>query len=260
MFVEELKEFGLSEKEAKVYLALLELEVATVQEIAKAAEVNRSSAYVVLESLKKRGLVSVSGGKKVQKYVVAPPDRLVRMAEQRAKKHADIKSRIGNILPDLKSLYKGTKQKPRVQVFEGVENIITHLEETLEMREKVMRVYSSGSRMHDFFEGYMPIYMRKRAQKSIKMYGIHPDNPENQALSKYQPETDESVYIPAAKYRFTSDFAIYDNTISYVSQSGEYAITIESKDIADAMRSAFDLAFEGAKQLKSSKKKSARRR
>ena len=49
-----LKNFGLSEKEAKIYLALLELEAATVFETAKQSGINRSSAYVVLEALQKK--------------------------------------------------------------------------------------------------------------------------------------------------------------------------------------------------------------
>ena len=45
---------GFSEKEAAVYLALLELEVAGVTEIAKKSNIKRSSTYVVLESLKQK--------------------------------------------------------------------------------------------------------------------------------------------------------------------------------------------------------------
>ena len=64
-----LIKFGLSEKEASVYIALLELEVAVVQEIASAAGINRSSTYVVLEALQKRGLVNTNAGRGIKKYV-----------------------------------------------------------------------------------------------------------------------------------------------------------------------------------------------
>lgn len=57
VLIRNLTEFGLSDKEARIYLALLELEIATAFDTAKHAGINRSSTYVVLESLKKKGLV-----------------------------------------------------------------------------------------------------------------------------------------------------------------------------------------------------------
>jgi len=50
----QLVNFGLSEKEAKIYLALLELEMATVFEVSKQSGINRSSAYVVFGRLKEK--------------------------------------------------------------------------------------------------------------------------------------------------------------------------------------------------------------
>ncbi len=78
LIVKQLIEFGLSEKEAKTYLALLELEVATVSEVSKTANINRSSAYVVLESLKKKGLAGISDDKNIRRYIAASPDLLFR--------------------------------------------------------------------------------------------------------------------------------------------------------------------------------------
>ena len=56
---EKLQELGLSEKEARVYLALFELGPSVVSGLAKKAGINRSTTYVILETLAKRGLVSV---------------------------------------------------------------------------------------------------------------------------------------------------------------------------------------------------------
>ena len=61
----QLKHIGLSENEAKVYLAMLELGPSPVLEIAAKAGINRPTAYAQIESLKKMGLVSMqTKGKK----------------------------------------------------------------------------------------------------------------------------------------------------------------------------------------------------
>ncbi len=86
VLLKQLQNFGLSEKEGKIYLALLELEMATVFEVAKQSGINRSSAYVVLEALKKKGLVGISDDKKVRKYIAASPETLLHSAKTAAQK------------------------------------------------------------------------------------------------------------------------------------------------------------------------------
>jgi sugar-specific transcriptional regulator TrmB len=117
--LKQLVNFGLSEKEAKVYLALLELEMATVFEVAKQSGINRSSAYVVLETLKKKGFVGISDDKKIRNYIAASPETLLHSAKAAAKKQEETKSGIETILPELKALHKGTKRRPIVKIFEG---------------------------------------------------------------------------------------------------------------------------------------------
>ena len=173
VIIKQLIEFGLSDKEARIYLALLELEVATVTEIAEISQVNRSSAYVVLESLKKKGLVSVSEDKKVQNYVAISPDMLLLEAQTRAKNAENIKHKISDIVPGLKALHKDTKQKPLVRVFEGKEGLIAAFEDTLTMKDRVIRISSSASDISKVLPDYLPLYIQKRIQLGIKMHGIH---------------------------------------------------------------------------------------
>ena len=47
----QLKSLGFSEKEARVYLALLELGPSTTTEIARKSKINRTTGYDILESL-----------------------------------------------------------------------------------------------------------------------------------------------------------------------------------------------------------------
>lgn len=53
-----LKNIGLSDKGARVYLAALELGAASVQSIARKAKVARPTTYLFLDELVKRGLAT----------------------------------------------------------------------------------------------------------------------------------------------------------------------------------------------------------
>lgn len=251
MIIKDLIDFGLNDKEAKAYLALLELEIAGVQEIAKVAGINRSSAYVTLESLKKRGLVSISDDKNVRQYVATSPEVILRLADEMATKQENIRKKIHAIVPDMKAIYKGTKKKPLVKVFEGREGLISAFEETLNNKEKVMRVVSSPMNLGPIMASYMPQYMKTRFGLGIKMFGIHPDDSENRKLILRDPKNkDIYALIPAKDYKFPADLAIYQDKIGYMSkEEGGLAIVIESKEIAEVMKSIFDLAFLEARRI-----------
>jgi sugar-specific transcriptional regulator TrmB len=250
-FIKTLTEFGLGEKEAKTYIALLELEIAGVQEIAKAAKLNRSSTYVTLESLKNRGLVSVSEDKKVRQYIATPPDAILRTAEDATNTQSNLQRKIENILPEMKALYRGTRKKPSVKVYEGSQGIINVFRDTFTAKEKLIRIFSSTAMTEKILPRYMIEYVKKRYEIGLKMRGIHPRNKMYSELSRIIPKGfDEAIDIPESSSKFSADLAIYDNKVGYI--SNEYdglGILIESKEMADVMKGIFDLAFEEAKRL-----------
>jgi sugar-specific transcriptional regulator TrmB len=252
LFIKQLIDFGLSEKEAKIYLSLLEIEAATVFEVAKESGVNRSSAYVVLEGLKKKGFVGISDDKKVRQYIAASPETLLRSAKSVAKKQEEIKTGIESIIPELKALHKNTMGRPVVKLFEGVNGLINVFEDTLDCKEKIIRIISSVEKISKLLPpDYFPEYVRRKAQKGIKMFGIHPDNDIAKMLKKMNLlRHDEPMLIPQEKYKTPADMAIFDNKISYMSpERGGFGVIIESKEIAEVMKNVFDLAWEEAKRL-----------
>ena len=61
-----LQQIGLSEKEARVYIAALSLGPATADQLAKQTGINRSTTYVHIKSLMAMGLMSTyEEGKKI---------------------------------------------------------------------------------------------------------------------------------------------------------------------------------------------------
>lgn len=254
LLIKNLIEFGLSEKEAEVYLALIKLEIAPVQEIAKSAGINRSSTYVVLDSLKKKGLVSMSEDESIQQYVATSPDALLRIAKTSAEKQKNILLNIENIVPELKALHKDTKKKPKIRVFEGDDGLKQAFEDSLSSKEKLIRICSShedlfkvSPHLLEYFKGYVD----SRIKKGIKMHGIHPDSELARHLLKQGPKNfDIPVLIPKNKFRFPVDFAIYDNTVGFMSrEKAGFAIVIENNDIAEVMKNVFDLAWAEAKRI-----------
>ena len=72
-----LENNGLSEKEAKVYLTLLELKEALPSSISRRSGIKRPTTYVVLDQLQKKGLVSYVKKGKWQYFQAINPHSLL---------------------------------------------------------------------------------------------------------------------------------------------------------------------------------------
>lgn len=251
--VKQLVEFGLSDKEAIIYLALLGLEVATVGEIAKSANINRSTTYVVLEMLKKKGLVHISEDKKAQRYVAVSPDFLLKKAEARAKEAEEMKNKINNIVPELKGLYKGLKKKPKVMVFEGKEGLRKVYSDVYlsEPKIKEFRTYEEITNSLKLFPDFLQYDLEYRAKNKVKVYAIHPNKKEIMGIGINEPKGPlvEMVFVPKEKYKFPVDITIYGNRIAFASPTDLFGIIIEHKEIAEAIKNIYDLAFEEGKRF-----------
>jgi sugar-specific transcriptional regulator TrmB len=113
---ETLKNLGLEEKEADIYLALLEVGESSVLEIAKKSGVKRPTAYVVLQALEQKGFISKIIKSKKTLFIPQHPRKLVAEAEIHLKEMREI-------MPQMESLFRREKGRPRVMIYEGKEEL-----------------------------------------------------------------------------------------------------------------------------------------
>lgn len=243
-----LNDFGLSNKEAKVYLGLLELGTATAFEIAGRSEVNRSSTYVVLEALSKRGLVGLSGDKKVRRYTAVSPEAIAQIARAQVKKHDELANNINEILPNLNALNKNIVQKPKVRVFDGLEGLVSALLECLESKEKVLRVFSSGENLMRLVPEYLRLWAKKGAELGIEIRGIYVNCKSTRDMVNICNIPYKVVYVTQKDYPALVDMIIFDAKVGYLIVEGKTitSIFVEAMEIGSVMRGVFDMAFEEA--------------
>jgi sugar-specific transcriptional regulator TrmB len=84
MLTDTLQQYGFSEREAKVYLAALELGVAPASSIARRVGENRVTTYSVLKVLKKRGMIVETQKRNTTRYAAESPEILLSHLEQKA--------------------------------------------------------------------------------------------------------------------------------------------------------------------------------
>ncbi|MDD4990554.1 MAG: helix-turn-helix domain-containing protein [Candidatus Pacebacteria bacterium] len=115
-----LTKFGLNEKEIKVYLTCLETGTAYAGHITKKSGLNRSTCYVILEQLIKKGLVSKSGNEKKFQFSAEKPERLLSLIKERQAQDAILEKELANLLPELQSSFNRNKDFPKIKFLKGL--------------------------------------------------------------------------------------------------------------------------------------------
>ncbi len=239
---------GFSEKEVLVYLALLELGKGTVTEISRKAGINRPTGYHILASLEADGLVKASGKEPKQEYVAESPDKIEKLLGKKLETQQAYLNEAKKIIPELKSLHN-VSERPKIMFYEGREGLEKVYEDTLTSHEEI-RAYATYDDMQKALPGYFPEYFYRRAEKGISIRAIFPHTGAGIELSKHDKEQKrQTAMVPADKYYFSPEINIYDNKVMIASWKEKLGIIIESREIADAMKKIYELAWAEAKRL-----------
>jgi len=119
--IEILKNYWFSEKEAQVYLACLELNIAPASTIARFCNEKRLATYDVLKQLQKRWIVSEFEQNKVHVYSVISPERLIEMRKLETEV---ILNKMSAALPEFFDLKNNISQFPKIQFFEWFDGML----------------------------------------------------------------------------------------------------------------------------------------
>lgn len=246
--LKKLIDFGLSDKEAKVYLALLELGSGSVSMIARRARVTRTNTYHLLNALQSYGLVSSSESKSSKSIFSAEkPERLLYMVRERMHEAERRYSEAKDLMPQIKSVYHDPEQKLSVRYYEGVEGIITAYEDTLTAKTKILG-YASVEHQHSFFPGYFPEYYERRTKKKIPVECFLAQTKDSLMVKSLDKKHIRKTQIIPEKFQISPEINIYDDKVAVLSLKEKFGVIIESAEVADAFRKMFTLAYERAEQ------------
>jgi len=247
----QLMEYGFSEKEASVYLAMLELGPSSAQEIAKQAGVNRATTYVMIESLKRRGLVSsLERGKKVC-FVAESPQHLLVLMRQEEQRVEQKRHRFESLLPQFMALFRAVDDKPRVRFFEGDEGISAGREAI----EEILRGNKSAYVFIHYDKDMVDLaktneHVRHRLASTVKDVRILYSTDDGVDPPEFRSHV-QARKIPAHVQPFSGELNIYDSVLMLaVASPRPMLVIVESPGFALLMKRFFELSWVGSEQRK----------
>jgi len=126
----DLLKIGLTEGEAKVYVALSELGSSTVGPIVQKSGVAYSNVYDILNRLIEKGIVSFIIKAKTKYFQAVSPSNLFDYLEDKEKEIINQKNSLKKILPELEKL-QGVKPQQSAEIFLGKKGLKTAYEKLL---------------------------------------------------------------------------------------------------------------------------------
>lgn len=244
MFEKYLKDIGLSDKEASVYIALLSFDKALITEISEKAKVKRPTTYVILESLAKKGLVSESNIGKKTYYLAEPPEKLGLFVERQIHLLEENKKSLDIIVPQLKSIQREDGEKPAVQFFDGKEGVLSSNNDIFAEKisdEPVYKVYSRDLVKNLFTEKEDEIMRERRLSKGVKSKAIYT----SREGERPSDATGDRMRIDGDKYPINSDITVYGNQIKIAVFGKRLSgISIKSPELAETLKSLIRYIFD----------------
>ncbi len=242
--IESLQKFGLSEKEAKVYIANLELGNSLAGDIALKSNLPRTLVYDLLERLIDLGLASYAIKNNKKYFQASNPEKLFRILKEKL-------SSVSKILPKLKELEKSDGVKrPKVQIFEGKEGMKTVMDDILKSNIKVFLAYGSSRSSYEIIPAFIEDWHKQRAKKKILMRIIYNNTKESkEKISKFKKSLRLTYYkfMPIELESPTATL-IYANKVVLQSWTKEpFAVMIESKEMAENQKKYFEELWKIAK-------------
>lgn len=239
-----LQEIGLNEKEAAIYLALLQTDSASVIDISKNTGVNRSTVYVVLDGLMKKGLVSETKiGKKVH-YLAEAPERLAAFVESQRMVFEERSKRLPDIIPQIKGVQRASGERPVMKYFEGRDAALSaHLIFFNAQDKEGVGYFLFNRDLIDevFSQNEISTVQKIRPGKQIKGKSLYT----SKKTTLPTDELSERIKIDGGKYPVSCDMSIYEDRVQIITMGKSIStIFIQSKDVADTLKSLFRLAFD----------------
>lgn len=254
-----LQRIGLSDKEVAVYVASLRLGAQPLAVIAQYARINRSTAYDVFEELIKKGLAHKIPKGATTYFEVLDTSNLLRYLEREKKEmlrdYEKQQADVTQILPLLQSLENPQSKRPKVKFYEGEKGMREAYEQTFTSHE-IIRGYANPEEMHKGLPGFFPEYYERRVTANLEVRAIMPDNEVSVERSKRDAiELRQSRLIPRDRYTFIPEMNIFDDKVLIASWQEQFAIIIESEEIADLHKNMYDLLWEYLSKKKSVSRK-----
>jgi sugar-specific transcriptional regulator TrmB len=250
MIEKDFKELGLSEKETRLYLALMQLGPSSPGVLCRRTNFARSTIYEIATSLIKKGLV-LKTKKKGKTYFI--PESM----EILVNRHLYLSEQARRLSEQLTDLFGIKTKQVKLRYTEGIEGLKSIYEQILLSKSKKVYGFVSVKDMLEVVgEDFLKNHIRKRVERKIYWYVIRaPEGeigiPSGQEFSVSEDQRMERTSrIGPPGMNLTGLVGMFDDKTVVASTKKEmFGMVIESKEFTDMMLGFHQIIWAISKEV-----------
>ncbi|MEI6587898.1 MAG: helix-turn-helix domain-containing protein [Candidatus Moraniibacteriota bacterium] len=233
MLFHDLENLDLSANEAKVYLAALELEETSVERLSKKSGVKRTTVYLAVESLAKKGLISHSRRKNKAFYYAENPQKIKSNLTEKLEA-------VDRLMPQLLSITNLIDKKPVIRFFDGEEGMKEIFRAIANSPVKETYSWYSETYLSNFDVQWVnDVFIATRIKNKVWVNSIHPDTEQFKEIAKKNTEQCRRFKaVDPTFFKITISINLYgNNKVGIMSFDEQFGLIIESQKIYESLLS-----------------------
>lgn len=233
-----LHSLNLTEAQASVYAAALELGVANMQQLATKSGIKRTSIYNFIEEMKERGFIVEITKRKRTMYSAVAPEQLVEIEKTRL-------AELEHALPELRAIQNESMTKPRVAFYDGIEGIKEVYADILKDKKEIVAFEDLENMKKVLPDSFYRWFPTERARRNITIKSILRDSPEARKITELDIRLlRKTKLINSSDWK--TEINIYGDKVALMSYRTKipFCVLIEDHNIAETLRSAWKELWE----------------
>lgn len=232
-----LQSIGLSEKETKIYLSTLKIQPARASQIALLAEVTRPTAYDLLESLKKKGLIIEEETGGIKYFNAKPPESILSFIEGQLEHLQKSKVKAKELLPEFEELQKDEWKKSEVHIYDTTR--------ALQVLKSLLVKHPECKIILDTSESNLSIQNMLERDLEIKN-SFNILTPASTSNKVYQNLSRHQIQFLSSVDRQPSDIFIFPEEIGFVSYTPFLQLTLmKNRSVVGTQQAIFRNIWNG---------------
>jgi sugar-specific transcriptional regulator TrmB len=250
LLLEKLVALGLTEKQARMYLAILRRGQATVLEISRDTGIERPTIYENAPHLEKLGLIETTI-KGVKKYLtVTDPEKIHALVEEK-------RSIAKDLVEEIASLRKGQSVHTPIKLYSGHAGAKRLAQAILESKEKKIYTLGSYALLYTLFsEPDLRKLWKARVQRGVHVDTLFPasdilalqDNPDYSQSGNFRYDRDTRI-LPGSMEFHVMYTIVDDQVLFWSAQEENFFFQFSSPSYAASMKTLFSTLWDISKPL-----------
>ncbi|HLD71852.1 MAG TPA: helix-turn-helix domain-containing protein [Candidatus Peribacteraceae bacterium] len=243
-----LRRIGLDDKEVEVYLAVLALKIGRASAVAKTAKQSRSHTYLILRSLKEKGLVGEVERGKVIHFIAEQPERLLQYVQERERELHSLQPLVQGVMPLFQSITKPLMGAPRVTMLQGKAGMKQLYRDALSA--EICGIFNPKAMYDTLGENIVTMLFGTQTRMKGRDLVVAGEAAERYICEVPQDESYAIRTLPQ-EVTFDTDTICFGDTVAYFAYDEERTIVrIENANIANAFRAWFEILWAASRPAK----------